>query len=68
MWVLGINRKVLRRCMMLQEAKTRKEVWMEMSFSYRTWKRDATNRSYPYKETHSLCLGHSDSGMELTHT
>ena len=38
MWVLGISRKVLNRCMMLQKDKTRKEVRREIPCSYRSWK------------------------------
>lgn len=37
MWVLGISRKVLNRCMMLQKDKTRKEVRREIPCSYRSW-------------------------------
>lgn len=38
MWVLGISRKVLARCMMLQKDKTRKEERRETPCSYRTWR------------------------------
>lgn len=38
MWALGINRKVRRRCMILQKDKTKKEECRETPCSYRTWK------------------------------